>query len=386
MSRRRRPSPVFSAHGALPLAISALGALLSGCPSSVGSSRSCEAVDGGHPDGEIAPIAPLCPGGCDETAARSLVFNRSGRSMYAGQAMIVENCAVGGNFCHSSTAVDRLGVPVGLDFDIMPTRSTMMAYDREGSARLARSLNMVYRQAGAIWSTINNRSMPPGAAGADLIERAHSYGWVTNPDDFTTDTPLPTLDELAGREIVRNWLACRAPVVEAWEGVDYPNCSVNSACPTGLCEGGECTSIGDNGIDPLTGISVERITRPISPNWPSIYAAIIDGDGYCTTPGCHFPDAEGLVSAGLDMSTPELAYEALVGVAARDTTDSECADMGWTLVVAGNPDTSLLMDKITHDEANPPACGDAMPQGQPLEAEQIAVIREWIMMGAPGPT
>ena len=100
------------------LAVSLLG-LAPGCSPSVGSRASCSAVDGGHTDGEI-PVDPLCPGACDDEAARAVVYDAAGRAMYAGQAILTGSCAGGGNFCHSSSALDRYGVPAGLDFDPFP--------------------------------------------------------------------------------------------------------------------------------------------------------------------------------------------------------------------------------------------------------------------------
>jgi hypothetical protein len=350
--------------------------LLPACPS-VGSGAPCAAADGGHPDGEAPPIEPLCPGGCDDGAAHSVVFDAAGRSMYAGQALVYESCAAGGNFCHSSSARNRYGVPAGLDFDIAPTGSTGTGYDRSGSARLARAYNMVDRQSRGIWSTIATGAMPPGVVGDTLS--VHTFGWVVDPDDAARDVALPTLDSPAGREIVRNWLACGAPIVEAWESFMPPPCDENADCPTGICAADMCSYIGDS--DP----AVHRITRPLEPNFRSIYLQVIQPS--CTTPGCHAPDPlnGGVVSAGLDLSTIEVAHAALVDQPASEDMDlgAACGGAGRIRVDPGNPDGSLLIDKLSQEM---PSCGDQMPFGQALDASQIAVIREWIMMGAPGPT
>jgi hypothetical protein len=347
--------------------------LLTGCPS-LGSGAPCAAADGGHPDGERPPIVPVCPGGCDEDAARSVVYDAAGRSMYAGQALIHESCAAGGNFCHSSSALDRFGVPAGLDFDIAPTASDGTRYDRTGSARLAYAHNMVDRQARAIWNTIANGSMPPGRVGDTLS--VHTFGWITDPTDPTRDVPLPTLETDEGREIVRNWLACGAPIVEAWAAFTAPMCDENSDCPTGLCEADSCSYIGDSDT------AVHRVDRPLEPNWRSIYLQAIQPN--CTTPGCHAPDplSGGALSAGLDLSTMERAYEALVDAEASEdeALGALCGGSGRVLVDPGNPDGSLLVSKLAEEA---PECGEQMPFGQALDAEQVAVIREWIMAGAP---
>lgn len=346
--------------------------LLPGCPS-IGSGASCAAADGGHPDGEAPPIAPLCPGGCDEEAARSVVYDAAGRSMFAGQAIIYESCAAGGNFCHSSTALDRFGVPAGLDFDIAPTASAGMSYDRAGSARLAYAHNMVDRQARAIWATIANGSMPPGRVGDTLS--VHTFGWVVDPADVTRDVALPTLETPEGREIVRNWLACGAPVVEAWAAFSAPSCDTNADCPTGACEADSCVAIGDSDD------AVHRIERPLEPNWRSIYLQVIQPN--CTTPGCHAPDPlnGNAVSADLDLSTMEGGHAALVGVDASDDVDlgAACGGAGRILVVRGDPDASLLVEKLAQEM---PSCGEQMPFGQVLDPAQIDVIRQWITEGA----
>lgn len=61
----------------------------------------------------------------------------------------------------------------------------------------------------------------------------------------------------------------------------------------------------------------------------------------------------------------------LVGVAAD-------GDPTQTRVVPGDPDASYLMMKL---EDAPGIAGDVMPT-EPLEAERIALVREWIAEGA----
>lgn len=52
-----------------------------------------------------------------------------------------------------------------------------------------------------------------------------------------------------------------------------------------------------------------------------------------------------------------------------------------TRVMAGNPDGSFLIAKLdgTQDTT---ACGQRMPIGVPLSADQIALFRTWITNGA----
>ena len=80
--------------------------------------------------------------------------------------------------------------------------------------------------------------------------------------------------------------------------------------------------------------------------------------------------SNGLLSTGATQAT---AYAALVGV-----TSKSLACSGKQYVVAGKPDDSLFLTKMTT-----PPCGDRMPLGgDPLTAEQLSMIRSWILAGA----
>jgi hypothetical protein len=64
-----------------------------------------------------------------------------------------------------------------------------------------------------------------------------------------------------------------------------------------------------------------------------------------------------------------------------------CAGAGWSRVVAGDPEHSLLYVKIVAklDDTETP-CGESMPSGanrEPLTAEQVEQVRAWIAAGAP---
>ena len=66
-----------------------------------------------------------------------------------------------------------------------------------------------------------------------------------------------------------------------------------------------------------------------------------------------------------------------LGVAAAG---EDCSAGGQTLVVAGMPTMSLLIEKLRETD---PSCGQRMPSGGPyLGEEVIAAIETWIMMGA----
>ena len=215
--------------------------------------------------------------------------------------------------------------------------------------------------------------MPPGGAGS--LVAVHNHAWVTDPADVTTDTPLATLETPEGREILRNWLACGSPLVERWTAYLPSDCDTNADCASGLCTAGECEAAGD---------VVPRLERPLEPNWRSIYLQVVEPN--CITPGCHAPDpANGnAISAGLDLTDLEAGYAALIDVEASMEEDlgAECGFEGRIRIIPGDPDNSLFLNKL---EEETPDCGDQMPFGQPIDAAQITVIREWIMAGAMGP-
>jgi outer membrane protein assembly factor BamB len=103
----------------------------------------------------------------------------------------------------------------------------------------------------------------------------------------------------------------------------------------------------------------------------AIYTDIIVGQG-CTTTSCH-----GSNQGNLRMSSRAEAYANLVSVAASGPL---CEGIGLNRVEPGDPDHSLLYDKISQTQ---PACGTAMPPTGPLSAEDVARIRDWITRGAP---
>jgi hypothetical protein len=83
--------------------------------------------------------------------------------------------------------------------------------------------------------------------------------------------------------------------------------------------------------------------------------------------GCHVEGDPG----GLNMNSKMEAFDNLVGEASE-----ECD--GETRVVAGDADASLIIKALQGT-----ACIDRMPDGRdPLPADEIATIREWIEAGA----
>ncbi|MEY4576300.1 MAG: hypothetical protein RL701_1003 [Pseudomonadota bacterium] len=72
------------------------------------------------------------------------------------------------------------------------------------------------------------------------------------------------------------------------------------------------------------------------------------------------------------------SFTALVGTKSAGASGSQCA--GKTYVIPGNPDGSLLYEKLAKEK---PSCGAQMPAtGTILKAAELATVRAWIMAGA----
>lgn len=88
----------------------------------------------------------------------------------------------------------------------------------------------------------------------------------------------------------------------------------------------------------------------------------------CGTTGCHDDSAQA--QEGLDLLSPNVESRVV---------DVNAAGVGCTsrlLVVAGDPDTSYLMDKVLN---TPGICGTQMPVVGFLEPAEIEVLRQWII-------
>lgn len=93
----------------------------------------------------------------------------------------------------------------------------------------------------------------------------------------------------------------------------------------------------------------------------------------CGNPACHGA-GEG-PAADLDLVSPGVA-DRLVGVEAG--AEGQC--VGRVRVDPNDVDGSLLLEKLEPD----PSCGDRMPLLiEPLSAEEIACVRDWVRELAP---
>lgn len=107
-------------------------------------------------------------------------------------------------------------------------------------------------------------------------------------------------------------------------------------------------------------------TAAVAPTLSNVQAQVFNlSCGYST---CHDASAGG----GLSLAEGE-SYASLVGVAAH-------GDPSQTLVIAGDPDNSYLMMKLSRAGT---IVGDPMPPSAAVESSQLELVRGWILDGAP---
>lgn len=311
---------------------------------------------------------------CDDDAARQVVFSGDGQPAHAGQALMEVSCSGGGNFCHAPRAggAARRGAPAGLDFHVSPACSGDSC-DADDVSRLAHNQRNVVDWAHEIADLVDRGAMPPGAEGRAIEQRwedAKSYTYFDGDDDSTNDEPLPSLQTREGETILRNWLACGAPVVQRGGPPGDPEVSSDPQ------PGDLCTEETDVVGDCIVGL-------PVDPTWTDINQRIIQVQ--CVS--CHGPGVlDDREASQLDLSTDDGndPYAALLGTGSGAPAAGDlCAGEG-TLVVPGEPQDSLLVDKLeAANDTSVSICGDPMPIGDGLSPGQIAAIREWIADGAP---
>jgi hypothetical protein len=143
--------------------------------------------------------------------------------LYGGQAIMNKACAVG---CHLSTALgaDRQGAPAGLDFDLFPIDDAKAAGTiKSGDGPIVKLTdnqlaNLRYRQQlivnlrDDIWQQVVEGRMPPGGLLGAVMSSIFSS---SERRPCRAGTSYAELDAAETQEVLRNWLACGAPFVEA---------------------------------------------------------------------------------------------------------------------------------------------------------------------------
>lgn len=272
---------------------------------------------------------------------------------YGGQAIINESCAG----CHGTQVKGqaRRGAPVGLDFDLFPVESEelvgsgtpMLKVDEPVLTGLRGRQRRVFEQRNLIWAQVKSGDMPPDGVGAAY--RALSRIFDSREADICrrAKRSYDGVFQKSSMDILRNWLACNAPIVEAngapldgkMEGVAGKAGYQYPACPDPSADGG--------GIIPFE----------------TVYEEVLSG---CV--GCHNGKQPP------DLTSMDTAFGALVE---KQSSAGSCS--GKTYVVPRDPTASLLLERLLPNAS----CGTGiMPPGNPLSASQVQLVRKWITDGA----
>lgn len=298
-------------------------------------------------------------GPCDDPRNGQDTVLSGGVVQYGGQAILNSACATG---CHASTAkgAARNGAPVGLDFDLHPLGeedsnqtlvrggATVLAFDAEKLAGLRSRQRSVFEHRERIWQQVREEQMPPDGKFAPFrILRS-----ILKTAEATPCTPyarLAPITEKASMDVLRQWLACGAPVVEA----NGPSVSQAGVFGTTGSQYQSCESEGDGGDAGV--VTLETVQAQVF-------------DTACAA--CH-----PALNAGrfkIDLTDAIKSYATLV----EDTAD-QCE--GKPYVMPGAPEQSFLYEIVAEED---PTCSQRMPQGGTLKTSQIELIRKWIAGGA----
>jgi hypothetical protein len=347
-------------------------------------------LDGQTPDGRSI----------EGPAAFDIAYRFSdGQPMYEGQALVQSSCAGGSNaFCHSPEAVGaaRVGVPAQLDFDVRlactnvecaPPPSCEGGQTDTEYCRGLRSLrgnqSNIWEWADGMIQEIRAGDMPPGEAGRVYSDSAP---WIrgrraNDPEAPWPETELPKIGSKEAEEVIRNWLACQAPVIarteiSPMEDQQLDSCSDDDE-PTCIYTGPICDD----------------------PRWSAIYACLIidrcvDCHGPPNTNLDQNPDRLDQPIPG-GASQPGLDALDLTGSNTTDTTNwatesrsavvnalaanpGQCAGQG-TLVIPNDPAGSIMIQKMRDVQT----CGERMPTvGDPVIEPLIELVEEWVNQGA----
>ncbi len=305
-------------------------------------------------------------GECNDPAQGRVPVLVGTEVMYAGQAIIVKSCAAGS--CHTAmtTPDNRCGVPRGLDFDISPAIAKPDAdggvarISAEDMAQLRKHQRKVFDERHLIWEQVEKDLMPPDGLGESYRRAsAGSLIDVSSGDCLATGKLAPITDKQT-RELLRNWLACGSPIVEA---------NVESLTkPVGGTVGDQFPACG-----------------PIEdPTFENLYEVVLNTT--CVA-GCHEPDGSG-GAEDFDLSSPSVAYANLMGKDGKGMAPTDCPTNDNPMITPNKPEESYFFAKVGGggDEAGKSICGFLMPLGfDGLPPASLDLVQRWIEAGAPGP-
>jgi hypothetical protein len=295
---------------------------------------------------------------------------RGGHIEYGGQAIMNTACATG---CHSSKAKgkDRYGAPGDLNFDLEPVASTSSAKTEQNENGrtyavlsdeqingLRERQRIVFSKRNLIWTQVREGLMPPDGKFAAFKKAVQSIFDSKEETPCTRGSALGDVESKATQDVLRNWLACQAPIVESYggpveangvagtAGYQYLSCSASPQGDGGAGDGGGGGTV----------------------TFDDIYMDVIQGAG-CTA--CH-----PALDPEHDFSTADKAYAALV-----EDKGSQCGSKPYVKVK--DPANSFLIDLVTLDTPCPSDKSiQRMPVGGELSADQVQELRDWINGGA----
>ncbi|MFT3927243.1 MAG: hypothetical protein QM778_32160 [Myxococcales bacterium] len=285
--------------------------------------------------------------------------------MYAGQAIIATSCAAGSCHTELSSRANRYGAPAGLDFDIKPVVASGMTTTVDGReiaeisdedlARLKKHQRKVFDSRHDIWEQVERGLMPPEGVGKPWREASAGQLIDVSGGGCTATGALAPITDKQTREILRGWLACGSPIVEA--------------NVTGLAQpvGG---TVGDQ---------FPACAPPGDPTFDNLYATVISPT--CVN-GCHEP---GGSREQFDLSTPEIAFASLMGADGTGGVPSGCSTNKDPMVTPNKPEDSYFYAQVGGTGGS--ICSPVMPFGSVdgLEPASLDLVKRWIEAGAPAP-
>lgn len=305
----------------------------------------------------------------DLNNARTVVVNGEGQAIYAGQAVLNDSCAAGR--CHSSSAkgAARLGAPAGLDFDLEPApvvpagpggmASVGLILDSVALSRLRSHQRIVFDEREEIWEQVDDGLMPPDGVGEAYrrvtLGRKPVVSGTTCARGTEEVSPIGTSSTKA---ILRQWLACGAPVVEA------SNAAIAASelrkSPAGI-----------------PGTVGQQMPFCESCDGPTTFGQIYDN---VLEPSCVVCHNAKIKLGNLDLEGAEVAYDALT------MTSGQTMNCKVPFVVPQKPEESYIIAKMGgSDISKLPLCGSPMPQGSPPLSCGLQQLARWIKDGAMGP-
>jgi cytochrome c5 len=280
---------------------------------------------------------------------------------FGGQAIINQACAG----CHGSEVkgATRQGAPAGLDFDLLPVEEAMaegVAENKGGDPivelkpeylrGLRERQRIVFEERDLIWQQVKDGLMPPEGMGAAFRMLANKILDSDDDEPCTRGKPYKDITDKQSQDVLRNWLACGAPIVESQGPSVKKNLTAGVAGYQYMMCGDEPAPVGDGGM-------------PVVITLDDVQERVIDMA--CTT--CH----GGAIPP--DLSTADKSFEYF--------STEKCNDKPYLDVAGKDPAKSYLHELVTKEK---PACtAFKMPQGGSLSSTQLRLVEDWIKAGSP---